>query len=83
MSNDLTDRQAEILAFITDFIRSNGYGPTIREIGDEHGIRSPNGVVGTLRALERKGLIRRNERISRGISVIGGVCPMCGRRVRR
>ena len=53
----LTDRQQEVYEFIRDKIRSRGYGPTVREIGGEFGIASPNGVMCHLRALERKGLV--------------------------
>lgn len=79
----LTDRQNEIYAFIVKRIRRFGYGPTIREIGSEFGIRSPNGTVSTLDALERKGVITRERKVSRGIRLVGGVggddrCPVCG-----
>ena len=52
MKNNLTNRQQEILDFIEDFIQKRGYPPTYREIGDEHGINSTNGVRVTLAALE-------------------------------
>ena len=39
----LTDRQREILDFITQSIRERGYPPTLREIGVHFGIRSTNG----------------------------------------
>ena len=50
----LTDRQREILDFITRSITTRGYPPTLREIGTHFGIRSTNGVNDHLRALERK-----------------------------
>ena len=53
----LTPRQQEIYDFIEDKILNRGYGPTVREIGKAFGIRSPNGVMCHLKALERKGLI--------------------------
>ena len=46
-----------------------GYGPTVREIAEHMDIRSPNGVVGHLRALVRKGLIRRNANKARAIEL--------------
>ncbi len=64
----LTNRQAEALAFIRANVGM--YGPTIREIAEAMGIRSPNGVVGHLKALERKGLLRRIPKSTRGIEVI-------------
>ncbi len=65
----LTERQKRVFAFIHDFIRRHGYGPTVREIADQFGIRSPNGVICHLRALEKKGLIRRSPNKSRTIEL--------------
>jgi len=64
-----TPRQLEIYAFIRDKIHSRGYGPTVREIGQAFDIRSPNGVVCHLKALERKGLINRGRNMSRAIEL--------------
>ena len=65
---DLTERQQEVL----DFIRRNAalYGPTVREIAAALQIASPNGVVCHLKALERKGRIRRAPGMTRGIQVL-------------
>ena len=52
----LTDRQADILTFILRCWLS-GYVPTMREIGEEFGIRTPNGVQGNLMAIKRKGYL--------------------------
>jgi repressor LexA len=65
-----TERQLEIYAFIRDKIHSRGYGPTVREIGTAFKIRSPNGVVCHLKALERKGLITRGKNMSRAIELV-------------
>jgi repressor LexA len=65
-----TERQTEIYAFIRDKIHSRGYGPTVREIGTAFKIRSPNGVVCHLKALERKGLITRGRNMSRAIELV-------------
>ena len=66
--NKLTARQAEVLEFITR--NAYLYGPTVREIAAGIGVSSPNGVVCHLKALEKKGLIRRRAKISRGIEVL-------------
>jgi SOS-response transcriptional repressor LexA len=66
----LTDRQASVLTFITDYKKRQGYPPTLREIGARFGIRSTNGVNDHLRALERKGAISREDMKSRGIKVL-------------
>ncbi|MDO4571711.1 MAG: hypothetical protein Q4D38_15125 [Planctomycetia bacterium] len=66
----LTARQREALEFIRKCVRKRGYGPTVREIGDRMGIHSPNGVVGHLAALERKGFIHREANLSRSIMLV-------------
>jgi repressor LexA len=65
----LTRRQQEIYDFIKDKIMNRGYGPTVREIGKAFAIKSPNGVMCHLKALERKGLISREEHMSRAIQL--------------
>jgi repressor LexA len=61
----LTARQAQILDFILDFRRDNGCSPSIPEIQQHFGIRSPNGVACHLDALVTKGYIQRAHRGSR------------------
>lgn len=63
----LTERQRQILDFITKRIQEQGYPPTIREIGEEMGIRSTNGVNDHLKALERKGFLQREGLKSRAL----------------
>ena len=65
----LTKRQSEIYEFLRDKILNRGYGPTVREIGNHFGIRSPNGVMCHLKALEKKGLISRESHMSRAIQL--------------
>jgi repressor LexA len=68
--SQLTDRQREIYEFIREKIEGRGYGPTVREIGENFGIKSPNGVMCHLKALEKKGLIKREEHAARAIQLI-------------
>lgn len=63
----LTDRQREVLDFITESIRKRGYPPTLREIGSHFGIKSTNGVNDHLRALEKKGFLHREDLKSRAL----------------
>jgi len=65
----LTQRQHDVFDFIADSIQVRGYGPTVREIADQFEIASPNGVVCHLHALEKKGLITREENRSRAIQL--------------
>ena len=67
--NELTQRQQDIYDFLKEKIVKRGYGPTVREIGTEFGIRSPNGVMCHLKALEKKGLITRESHMSRAIQL--------------
>lgn len=71
--DQLTKRQKEVFEFIRDKIDNRGYGPTVREIGEHFGIRSPNGVMCHLKALEKKGLITREPNMSRAIQLSDAV----------
>ena len=67
----LTDRQRDILEFISQSIRERGYPPTLREIGVHFGIRSTNGVNDHLRALEVALLLEREDLKSRALRPMG------------
>src|SRR5262245_19905911 len=66
----LTPRQREIYLFIRSKIQGRGYGPTVREIGNQFHIKSPNGVMCHLKALQKKGLIHREPNMSRAIQLL-------------
>ncbi len=66
----LTKRQEMVLDFITRSINNRGYPPTLREIGSHMGIRSTNGVNDHLRALERKGYLKREDMKSRALKPV-------------
>ena len=68
-NDQLTARQREVFDMIYEKIINRGYGPTVREIADQFGIASPNGVVCHLKALEKKGLIIRSPNKSRAIEL--------------
>jgi repressor LexA len=63
----LTERQQQILDFITGSINERGFPPTLREIGEHFGIKSTNGVNDHLKALEKKGHLRREDLKSRAM----------------
>jgi repressor LexA len=66
----LTERQNEIYAYILRESDARRPTPTVRQIGVKFGIRSPNGVMCHLKALERKGWITRSDtRMSRSIEI--------------
>lgn len=68
----LTNRQAAILAFMGRYFIATACWPSMREIMDEFGIRSPNGVMGHIHALHNKGAIEQvTESQSRGWRMTG------------
>lgn len=60
MAKGLTTRQEEILDFVLHYVETEGYPPSIREIGTKFSIGSLRGVTVHLDALERKGYISRS-----------------------
>jgi repressor LexA len=66
----LTKRQAEILNFIKTHIQYSGFPPTISEIQGQFSFKSPNAVQEHLKALVRKGQIRRNPNQWRGLELM-------------
>jgi len=81
MADALTLRQKEILDFISASIVERGFPPTLREIGEHFNIRSTNGVNDHLKALEKKGHLRREDLKSRAMRPVlpdgsGEVVPL-------
>jgi repressor LexA len=68
---DLSERQAAILAFISRHCRDTGYPPTVREIGLGVGLASPSTVHAHLAKLEAGGHIRRDPTKPRAMYVTG------------
>jgi repressor LexA len=56
----VSDRQHAILEFLHEYVEQHGYPPTVREIGEAVGLRSPSTVHAHLAHLEREGLLRRD-----------------------
>ena len=71
MLTSLTVRQKEIYDYVLRTIREKGYAPSIPEIGRHFKIASTNGVSDHLKALEKKGYIRRIGK--RAIEVLSAV----------
>src|SRR5436309_9106492 len=76
--SQLTERQKEIYEFIRERIEGRGFGPTVREIGEGFEIKSPNGVMCHLKALEKKGLIKRTGFRARAIQLVDHRPPSAG-----
>ncbi len=71
MNRKLSERQQEILDFISRFQDENGYPPTVRDI--QHGCRvsSTSVVAYNLEVLKRDGLLDRVADVSRGLKLVG------------
>jgi repressor LexA len=66
---ELTPRQREIFNFIKTFIKERGYPPSVREIGERFNIY-PRAAFDHLKALERKGYLKRRGSMSRGLEIL-------------
>ena len=69
-SEGLSKRHEKILSFLTKFQESNGYSPSIREIGESIDVQSTSLVDYYLKQLEEKGYISREQHISRSICLL-------------
>ena len=67
---DLTDRQKSIFRYIKKEIAAKGYPPSVREIGEAVGLKSPASVHSHLKTLENKGYLRRDPEKPRAIEVL-------------
>lgn len=66
----LSKRQQDILNFIKQEVKSKGYPPSVREIGQAVGLASSSTVHGHLSRLEAKGYIRRDPTKPRAIEIL-------------
>lgn len=69
-NGDLTQRQQLILKMIAEATAERGFPPTVREIADGVGLRSPASVTHQLQVLERKGYIRRDPNSPRALEIL-------------
>jgi repressor LexA len=68
--DELTARQQRILEVIREWLDRFGYPPSVREIGEAVGLNSTSSVAHQLRALERKGYLRRDPNRPRAVGVL-------------
>ncbi len=68
-SESLTPRQRRVLEVIREWVERLGYPPSVREIGEAVGLTSTSSVAHQLRALERKGYLRRDPNRPRAVGV--------------
>lgn len=67
----LTVKQKEIYEYILAFTEEYGYPPSVREIGDHLGLKSPSTVHFHLKGLRAAGLISQAEGKTRSITILG------------
>lgn len=65
----LTAKQQQIYEFIQTFSEQYGYPPSVREIGDHLGLKSPSTVHFHLKGLRSAGFIQQTEGKTRSITV--------------
>ena len=69
MAKHLTETQKRILDYIIDIIATKQIPPTLAEIARHFGYKNRSTVQQHLQALEQKGYIKRNPKLSRGIEL--------------
>lgn len=67
--NELTTEQERVLSYIQTYQQESGFPPTVREIAEALGYRSPNNVRQHLRLIEQKGFVKLLQGKARGIEV--------------
>jgi repressor LexA len=68
----LTPRQQDIRDWIAGYIDVHGYSPTVKEIANHYGWRTPNSAKCHLNPMRKKGYITWQDGCSRTLRVIGG-----------
>ena len=66
---ELTERQKEVLSFISEYISANSYPPVIRDIA-EHFCISVKGAHDHITALKRKGFLKQAGKLSRTLELV-------------
>ena len=70
--NSLNKREKAILKFIEKQVVTNGYPPSVREIGKAVGLKSTATVHGYLESLEKKGYIKKESQKGRTLKLLKG-----------
>ncbi|HEY7877585.1 MAG TPA: hypothetical protein VIC55_05140 [Gemmatimonadaceae bacterium] len=71
MPESLTPVERKVYHYLLDFLTTNTYQPSVREIGRTFQIKSTKTVSEILQALARKGYIQRDPSRSRGVRLLG------------
>ena len=68
-------RQKQILDFVKQYVQKNGLAPTLTEIANALGVSSLATVHEHLKAMEKKGVIKRFNGSVRGIEIVNDLLP--------
>lgn len=68
--SSLTAKQKKVYMVIESYIKTHGIPPTVREIGELVGEKTPGAVQGILNRLEQKGVIKRQLGAARSIQLV-------------
>lgn len=83
MTEELTERQQQLLALLKNFTADHGYAPTVRELCRLAGVRSPDTIQYHLDRLREKGLLEEAKGRSRAAQITSeeriGLIPILGR----
>lgn len=71
MPDQLNDLERRVLDYLVEYLRTNTYQPSIREIGRQFSIKSTKTVSELLQSLADKGWIERDPSRSRGVRLLG------------
>lgn len=75
MRNKLSQRgnstRQRVYDFIVEYIKKNGYAPTVREIGEAVSLKSTSSVFNHLISLEDEGKIAMKDKVPRAIKLVG------------
>jgi repressor LexA len=74
-SEGLSDRHRKIMEFLTRFQETNGYCPSIRQIGDSIQVKSTSLIDYYLNQLKEMGFIEREDHVSRSIRILRPMYP--------
>ena len=72
---ELSSMQQKIYAYIADCIQRQGYPPSVREIGEAVGLKSPSTVHFHLKHLEEAGVISKGSGKGRAITLTAPAVP--------
>lgn len=69
VKKNITSRQKEVLEFIYNSFKHNGYSPTLEEFNQKFGFKSNQAIIDHLAALEKRNLIKKEENSARSIVI--------------